>query len=483
MRQLSGLDNLFLDMEDNQQHMHVAALGIYDPASAPGGHVRFKTVLDFFANKINELPFFRRRLVHPPLGMDRPYWIDDPNVDVEYHVHHTALPHPGDWRQLMIQVARLHSRPMDMARPVWEADIIGGLDNIDGIAKGSFALYIKMHHCGVDGQAGSELLGMLHSLTPKYDTSPKTTIIYADQEPGALDLSVRSVINRNKQVFEASRLALKMGKKTLGLGAKYGPTLLQEVQGSLMEYVGLQEQEDKKSTKRAPTRFDGKVSPHRVVDALGIPMDDLKTIRQHVDATINDIFLAASGGALRKYLAKHDDLPEVGLSAIMPMAASGKDRNLNSGNNIGMTLVSVYSDIEDPIERLSAVQAGTAKNKELQEELGRDFVAKLLDIVPSSVAKQAINATMMKNGSLTVSNVRGPDIPLYIAGAKMQMTMPVSIPFHGVGLNITGFSYNGTLWVCITACREMMPDPAFFTECFREAVAEMVAAAVRLKGT
>jgi len=475
MQQLSGLDNVFLNMEDSRLHMHVASLGIYDPSSAPGGHVRFKTVLDFFSAKINEIPFFRRRLVGMPFGLDRPYFMDDPNIDVEYHVRHIALPDPGDWRQLMIQVARLHSRPLDLTRPLWEAYVIGRLDNIEGIPKGSFALYIKLHHCAIDGQAGAQMMGMLHSLTPESEASPKTNVIYADHEPSPWELGARSFANRGRQVLDASRLALQLGKKTVDMGAKYGPGILSDLRSGVRESVGLKRKE-KVARSAHQTRFDGKVSPHRVVDALGVSIEDCNSIRGNIKCTINDIFLTVSGGALRKYLKAHHDLPGKGLNAMMPLAATGDQINQNSANNVSMTVVPMYTDIADPIERLVEVKKSAGKSKEVQDDLGRDLVARLMDVLPSRLTIKGLESAILKNSSCTVSNVRGPDVPLYIAGAQMEMFLPVSIPFDGAGLNITGFSYHGTLWVCIAACREMMPDPGFFTECFREALDDLVAA-------
>ena len=141
MKQLSGADSMFLQFEHGNNFMHVASLAIYDPSTAPGGGVRFKDILRFFSARIEQFPQFRRRLVTVPLSLDRPYWIEDPTFDVEFHVRHIALPHPGDWRQLCIQVARLHSRPLDRSRPLWEAYVIEGLHNIPGVPKGSFALY------------------------------------------------------------------------------------------------------------------------------------------------------------------------------------------------------------------------------------------------------------------------------------------------------------------------------------------------------
>ena len=478
MQHLSGLDNLFLTMEDNRQHMHVAALGIYDPSTAPGSTVRFKTVLDFFSSKINEMPFFRRRLVKAPFLIDRPHWVEDGEVDVEYHVRHLALPEPGDWRQLMIQVARIHARPLDTTRPLWEVYVIGGLDNIKGIAKGSFALYIKMHHAGVDGQTGAKLIQVLHTMTPDYDASPKTGVVYADREPSKLELSLRGVVNRGRQIADAASLTFEVGKKAVDLGEKYGSEAVESAQRLVLQTLRLADGESNSKSKaqQSMTRFDNPVSPHRVVDAFGLSMADCKTIRENVSGvTVNDIFMAAVGGGLRKYLGQHRELPEVTLNAMMPLAAEVGDRQ--SSNNISMASVPIYTNIEDPVERLFEVKKGSAKGKELQEDVGRDLFAKLLDVIPTAIAKKITVSTLNK-ASLTISNVRGPDIPLYLAGAKMEMFMPVSIPFDGVGINVTGFSYAGTLWVCMTACREMVPDPGFLSKCMQESFDELVKASV-----
>lgn len=468
MRQLSGLDNLFLALEDRRQHMHVAALGIYDQSTAPDGVVRFKTVLDFFSDKINELPFFRQRLVRAPLDIDRPYWIDDGEIDVEYHVRHIALPQPGDWRQLMIQVARIHSRPLDLTRPPWEAYVIGGLDNIDGVEKGSFALYLKMHHAGIDGQSGNQLIQILHSISPDYEAVPQSHVIYADREPGAFELALRSVVNRSKQAMNTASLFTHVGKTAIGFAAKYG-----------FEMLGLARDSVSDDGRRSRTRFDRPVSAHRVVDALSYSIADCKTIRQNVDGiTINDIFLAATAGGLRKYLGAHNDLPEGTMNALMPLAATGAQANSESGNNVSMAAVPVHTNVEDPIDRLLEVSRSSSMGKQVQEDLGRDLVARLLEIVPAMAAKRMIEVAVLESCSLVVSNVRGPDIPLYLAGAKMQMFMPVSIPFDKVGLNVTGFSYAGQLWVCGVSCRDMMPDPGFFTQCMQESFDELVQASI-----
>src|SRR4051812_30553212 len=166
MKQLTGTDAMFLQLERGNNVMHVASLSVYDPSTSPTGGVRFKDVLRFFTSRVAQFPQFRRRVVSLPLSLDRPYWVEASSIDVEFHVRHIALPHPGDWRQLCIQVARLHSRPLDLSKPLWEAYVIEGLDKIEGMPPGSFALYTKMHHAIVDGESGTEIMRALHSLSP-----------------------------------------------------------------------------------------------------------------------------------------------------------------------------------------------------------------------------------------------------------------------------------------------------------------------------
>ncbi|MCV6625225.1 MAG: wax ester/triacylglycerol synthase family O-acyltransferase [Cellvibrionaceae bacterium] len=475
MQHLSGTDNMFLEMEDNRQHMHIASLGIYDQSTAPGGEVRFKTILEFFSKKINEMPLFRRRLVQAPLGLDRPYWVDDGEIDVEYHVRHIALPDPGDWRQLMIQIARIHARPLDTSRPLWEAYIIGGLDNIEGIKKGSFALYLKVHHATMDGQAGAKMIQVMHELSPDYKPGRGTSVIYADREPNKLELLARAVGNRSKQVVGAAKFGLELYGKGIKLGLKYGPDIIEKGEFDLKRSVkGL------RRTLAGPkhrNRFDAKVSPHRVIDAFGISLDDCKVIRQHLPCTINDIFMATVAGGLHNYLKSHGELPEDTMNALMPLAASGDQVREDSGNNISMAPVSIYTNIEDPIERIKAIHESSGNIKDLQDELGRDFLSKLNDALPVFLSKRINQLAMQNQASLVVSNVRGPNFPLYLAGARLQMFIPASIPFDFAGLNITGFSYDHVLWVCSTACREMVPDPDHFSQCMKDAFAEILEAA------
>ena len=224
MKQLSGADSMFLQFERGNNFMHVASLSIYDPSTAPDGGVRFKDVLRFFASRVAQFPQFRRRLVSLPLSLDRPYWIESPTIDVEFHVRHIALPHPGDWRQLCIQVARLHSRPLDRSKPLWEAYIIEGLHNVHGVPPGSFALYTKLHHAIIDCESGTELMKALHSLSPEpldLDEEERNAagIFHADREPTLVELYSRALAHNVGSVPTIAKFSLSTARKLASIGA------------------------------------------------------------------------------------------------------------------------------------------------------------------------------------------------------------------------------------------------------------------------
>ena len=470
------MDNVFLQLERGNQYMHVAGLGIYDPATAPGGFVRFKDILNFFESRLDAAPVFRRRLVTVPFALDRPYWVEDEDVDVEFHVRHVALPQPGDWRQLCIQVARIHSRPLDRSKPLWEAYVIEGLDNIPGIPPGSFAFYTKFHHAAIDGEGGTEVLKAIHSATPEaslQEAAPRARV--RDREPLAAELYARALVNGVQRVPRAAQFTLATARRLAGLGASHVDQLAQ-----LLQEAGLPSLATVRASVRRPpaTRFSGKVSAHRVVELVALPLADIKGIRQRVEgATINDIFLATVGGALHKYLGAKGELPDRSMTAQVPMTLRGDHKGGDVGNQVGLAVMPIHSEIADPLERLAAIRAGAVKAKALVGVLGKDTAKHLFDLLPALASEALTTRVMLPTMNIVVSNVRGPDLPIYLAGAQMVAFAPVSIAMNGLGLNVTGFSYHGTLWVCAVACRQMMPDPAFFAECLREAFGELSGAA------
>jgi WS/DGAT/MGAT family acyltransferase len=468
VEQLSGLDSLFLSTEQGNVYNHVAALGIYDPSTAPGGKVRFKSVLNYFRQRLGMSKVFRRRLVTVPHDLDRPYWIDGAEPDLEFHVRHIALPEPGDWRQLMIQVARLHSRPLDRSRPLWEVYVIEGLHRIPGLPRGSFAIMLKFHHAAVDGQAAAALLKAVHALTADADdTALVAPTVYAEREPTSAELYTRAVVHGVARAGGIARLYVDTIGKIGGL--------------SLTEIV----RRVRKSPEDAPlpgffkapaTRFNRPVSANRIVEAVGFPLAPLNTARRKLEgATINDLFLAIVGGALRSYLAAKDELPEESLTALMPISVRRPGTHA-PGNEVGGVPVPLRTDVAEPLARLAAVRQDAEAAKRDADALGRGLVMAVTDVLPAFAAEAFMRYAVYPQLNVTVSNVRGPETPLYIAGARLVHFYPLSIATDYVGLNHTGFSYNGVLWITAVACRNMMPDPQFYAECLRESHASLMRA-------
>jgi WS/DGAT/MGAT family acyltransferase len=469
------MDNMFLRLEHGNQYLHVAGLGLYDPSTAPGGFVRFKDILRFFESRLDTAPVFRRRLVTVPFDLDRPYWIEDADVDVEFHVRHVALPRPGDWRQLCIQVARIHSRPLDRSKPLWEAYVIEGLDNIPGIPPGSFAFYTKFHHAAIDGEGGTEVLKAIHSGSPEEEPPPAPRTRVRDRAPLPAELYARAFANNLQRVPRVARFSLATATRLAGLGAGSMGQLAQMLQEADVPSVATL----RARVRRPPvTRFSRKVSAHRVVELVALPLADIKRIRQRVEgATVNDIFLAIVGGTLNRYLGGKGELPDRSMTAQVPMTLRGADKGGDHGNQIGVAVMPVHSEIADPLARIAAIRAGAEKAKALVSAVGKDLTQHVYDLLPAAASELFTTKVMLPTMNIVVSNVRGPDAPIYLAGARMVAFAPVSIALDGLGLNVTGFSYDGAMWVCSVACREMIPDPGVYADCMRAAFADLVAAA------
>lgn len=462
MQQLSGSDTGFLTLEKGNNYNHVGALAIYDPSTAPDGEVRFKDILAHFDVCMHRNPMFRRRLVEPPLGMDRPYWVDTADFDVEFHVRHISLPTPGDWRQLMIQVARLHARPLDRSRPLWEIYVIGGLDHIPGLPPGCFALFYKMHHAAVDGMASLHVVGQMHTQKPERVKRPsKPQVILTDRDPGILEMTSRAMLNNGRRGIALSRLAMDSSVKT--------------ARSLMHKTLSGGDKKPKQDDGPAPkTRFGDKVSPHRVMEGVGLPMDAIKKLRGKLDGiTVNDVFLAVASGAMRNYLLSKNELPAEPLVAMMPISL--RSEGSAGGNNVGAARTNLHTDIEDPLERLQACHDSASAQKSGDTILNNEIPI-LAENLPNALMGFLVShlpATM----NTVVSNVRGPAETQYLAGAELHRLYPVSIPADHLGINHTGVSYDKHMWLGVVACRDMLPDPEFYAQCIRDSFNELLQAA------
>jgi WS/DGAT/MGAT family acyltransferase len=459
MRQLSGQDASFLYMESQGAYLHLTALYIYDQSTVPGGIVRHKDILRYIESRLHTSPIFRQKLVSLPLSVDYPYWVDDERFDLEFHVRHIALPEPRDWRQLCILVARLHSRPLDMQRPPWEMYVVEGLDNIEGIPKGAFALISKYHHAAIDGASGAELLAGLHSVSPEYVAEPEVKPWAPKSSPSMVELLARAAVNNVKTPFQLTKAvaATLPGLSRLSAKGEHGAL---------------------ETSDNVPrTRFNGPVSPHRAFEGIRFDLKRLAAIRKAVPgATVNDVVLTICGGALRKYLVEKGELPPESLTAMAPINTRPRGEAVVAGNKLAAMLVPLYTDIADPLARLRSIKRETSGAKETRNAVGARQMTDLMSHTPAvtlALAGRLITGLGLAHRTFrlcncTITNVPGPQQPWYLNGAKLLLSTGAAPVIDGMGLIITAISYNGDMVFSFTACRRMLPDPEFLRACASE---------------
>jgi len=473
MEQLSGLDATFINMETRNAPTHISSLMVYDQATAPGGAVTFKGILANIESRLHLARCFRQKVVRVPFGLDHPYWIEDPDFDLEFHIRHIALPKPGDWRQLCIQAARLHARPLDLGKPLWEMYVIEGLDHVEGLPPGCFAILTKIHHAAIDGVSGMEMTAATHDLEPTGKPAPPESPWIAESEPSILELAVRSTVNNIQQPIRFAQI----------LGEAAPPAIR-----AYLENAASGPEDDEDVPAEVPrTRFNGKVSPHRVFEASSFQLSDVKQIRKCVEgATVNDVILAVVGGALRRYLEHHLELPIESLSAFAPISTRTADQKGAAGNQVSGMFVAMHSDEPDPVRRLEKVYRTTTSSKEMTEAMGARSMTDVTQTMPGAlagiagrlVARTGLMSRMKPIAHCVVTNVPGPQVPLYFTGAKLVGSFALGLPMEGIGLFHGILSYNGAITISVTACRQQMPDPSFYAECIEASFKELREAAV-----
>jgi WS/DGAT/MGAT family acyltransferase len=469
MQQLTGLDASFIYLETPNAPLHVFSVYIYDQSTAPGGKVTFKGILDHVRNRLHISRTFRQKLVQVPFGLDHPYWIKDPNFDLEYHIRHIALPKPGDWRQFCIQVARLHSRHLDLNKPLWEMYVIEGLDNIEGLPPGSFAIMNKTHHAAIDGVSLIEITSAIHDKSPEATPPLPTEEWKPDAEPEPWELVTRAAWNNTTRPF-----------RFLELLARTTPRMQQ-----LREQ--LQRPEFGVPHGPAPrTRFSGNVTTHRVVEARRFSLDMARRIKSAVPgATVNDVAVAVVGGALRNYLLEKGELPSESLRAVLPISIRTSEQAGTAGNQVSAMVALLRTDIEDPKQRLAAVRESTHTSKAFSEATGARDLVQFSEFLPGGLTALAARAVsqyematriMPVTINTIVSNVPGPQVPLYMAGARMVTYFGGAGVVNGMGLLHGVTSYCGQLIMSVVSCREIMPDPGHYGDLLEESFQEMAAA-------
>jgi WS/DGAT/MGAT family acyltransferase len=465
MKQLSWTDAALVRLESATAPLHVNPILIYDQSTVPDGRVSFKDILRAIEDRLHLAPSFRRRLASAPGGLIAPFWVEDENFDLEYHVRHIALPKPGDWRQFCIQVARLHARPLDLSRPPWELTVIEGLDNIEGLPKGCFAISLKVHHAAIDGVEGVALITAIHDLAAAGDHSRENGAWRAESAPGPLSLLGRTAGSAVRYPVQAAQV--------IGRAAPAGLRVLARELRARRRPRGL---------PVPRTRFNGAVSSHRVFEARFHDFEDVRRIKSAVPgATVNDVALAYVGGALRHYLDAHGELPEASLVAVCPVSVRTPDQVGSGGNMISGMRVAVRSDVADPLERLAAITAVTSVDRVRRQAVSATTLLDVAELLPGALLGIGSRAGALivrgpQVANTTVTNVPSSRVPLYFAGAKLVRSTGNGPVFHGVGLIHLVSTYVGDFSCAITADRDLLPDPAFYAECMQRSFDELLAA-------
>ena len=466
LKQLSAQDAQFLYTQTANNLTHIMGVYIYDPATAPGGFVRFKDIIRHVESRVDTSPLFKRRLHRLPFDIDHPYWVEDEHFDIEAHMSHARLPEPGDWRQFCIAVARWFSKPMDMNRPLWDIYIIEGLDRIPGIPKGSFAMLHRVHHAAVDGASGA------HAFIAMSDIDAKGTP--AIPEPPPVE-ELGDPPSSAEIVSRAWSASMQSPVKFINALMKMSPAIVASARKSIAEggmTAGVPE-----------TRFNVPVGPHKMFDATTVALADVAEIRKKVPgATVNDVVLTTVGGALRKYLLKHKELPKESLVAVAPINLRGKGGKASTpGNQVSAMSVPVRTDIAGPLERLAAIRDYTVEAKEAKAGVSARIMTDLSQHIPgatmAAVARLVTSERFAVRGTnLFISNVPGAQVPLYLAGAQLVQQHGMAPLANNMGLFVATPSYNGRIAFSIVCERSIMPDIAFFRECIDESFADLMAA-------
>jgi diacylglycerol O-acyltransferase len=465
MRQLTPLDAQFLAIETSRTYGHVGGLAVYDPSTAPGGELGIPEICDVVSGRLHLLPPFRWKLVQVPLGLDLPYWTEDEDFDIDFHVRESAVPPPGDDGQLARTVARIFARPLDRTRPLWELYLIHGLE------RGRVALLTKVHHSVVDGVSGSEILSVLLDPSPEgREIEPRAGGDPGGHRPTDLEMLGRGVAGLARQPLRALRsvpTALPNLTELPGANAFPGvPTLSRALTGARRALGGPQDPGILEVTTARPPRtcFNGPISAHRSFAFGSVSLDTVKAIKNEAGVKVNDVVVAVCAGAVREFLVERDELPDEPLVAMVPVSVRAEDEQGTFGNRISTMIVPIPTDEADPVRRLERAHELLRSAKEHHAALPADLLTDASAFVPPAVAALAARTTVGILGrtrpplNLVVSNVPGPRSPLYIAGARLEAHYPVSAIVDGVGLNMTVMSYLDHVDFGIVADRDQLPD-------------------------
>lgn len=460
VEQLSGLDASFLYLETPRMHLHVAMCAVLDPREMPNGY-RFETIVEHIRERVHLVPPFRRRLREDPLGLNHPFWVEDPDLDLIHHVRRVTLPAPGGMAELGEMIGRINSVPLPRSRPLWEIWVI------EGLRDGRFAIVAKVHHAAVDGTSGAGLLVNFFSVQRNAPAPKKPK---KAQEPETIPSDI-------EMLREAARARLAQPRKLVELAQK----TVQAVRAVADRRKGTDVAVGGTPLRAPRVAFNGALAAKRDAAFARLPLDGLKAIKNAADGVkLNDVILAIGAGLLRNYLLAKDGLPDEPLMATCPISVGGS----RGSNHVSAMFVPLPVHLENAAERLGAIHRSTQGAKEEHHALGAEMLQDWAELAaPTTFELAARFYTRLKLAdrhrpvhNLIVSNVPGPPFPIYFAGAELEAIYPMGPVLEGSGLNVTVMSYCGNVDFGFMVAKNLVPDVWDLAEAVHEAYRELRAA-------
>jgi len=464
-QKLTPLDASFLHLETRHTHMHIGGVAIFEPSPYGSGEALYESIVNTIEKRLDLMPRYRQRIAFLPLSLDTPVWIDDPEFDISNHVLRAALPKPGGDKELNEFVGRVFSRQLDRRRPLWELFII------EGLRDGRWALLTKTHHSMVDGISNLELVTLMFDTEPDApDDRESASSWMPTDSPTGTDLLIRSLRDRLKR---PGRL-LDAARAVAGNPARLGAALRDTASG-LSAMVG------NMNLRASRSIINGRTGASRSYTFSRFPLEDFRLIKSTMGGTINDVVLAVVAGGLRQYMlarGEDPDDPKNALTALCPVSIRDESERNALGNRLAMLLVRLPIDEADPEQRLDRVRATVGRLKDRKQAVGADFLLNLAGFAPATLHAMVARASLRQIGfNLVVTNVPGPQVPLYCRGARLIEAFPIAFLYERQQVAIAIFSYMGWLNFGYLADAQGVPDVEVLAKGVEKGFKELVRAA------
>lgn len=462
---LSYLDNSFLALESRTTHMHVAGIAIFkaDSLQTGDGGIATERIRELVESKLHLIPRYRQRLAWVPFEQ-HPVWVDDAAFNIEYHVRHHSLPRPGTFDQLRSLVGLMMSQQLDRTRPLWEFNVIEGLED------DRFAIVSKIHHCMIDGIAGVDLMAVLLNLAPSDDIE-KAVPFVPRSVPSDSELVVRETARRTSRALGAIRSVRQLGEDTRGLvfeGAQRARAAGYSLASGWL-------------TSASKTPLNGKVGSSRLFGTLATPLHKVKEVKDAAGGSVNDVVLATVAGGVRRFLTdtKGFEVDDLDFRAMAPVSVRSLDQRGTLGNQVAMWLVALPVGEPEPLAQLDEVKKATQRLKETDQALGASTLVRLSAGAPATLVSMASRlAAGVRPFNMTVTNVPGPQFPLYLLGAQMLESYALVPLWQGHGVGVALFSYAGNVYWGLNADYDVVPDVDEFAAAIDDAFHDLHKAAV-----